>query len=247
MQDLSRTVTSIDGKIQATRTIKVAVNSGGTQYLAGIGVGVDNSTGGMQSQVVVVADRFSVMHTINGSPKAVFSVQGGVAFINDAMIRNASITTAKIADGAITNAKIANAQITAAKIGTAEIDTLRIKGNAVTTLASNAAGDRLNYAGVEQPVLSVTFNGSASPCIVNVSLDNFGLLNRVYIYRNGSLIAQRIGGNNWGAFAMSVHTATVNVSNTFTVAIHGKKYNATGDDSINYLTGRSIGVFEAKR
>lgn len=247
VQDLSRTVTTIDGKIQATRTIKVAVNSGGTQYLAGIGVGVDNTTGGMQSQVVVVADRFSVMHTINGSPKAVFSVQGGVAFINDAMIRNASITTAKIADGAITNAKIANAQITAAKIGTAEIDTLRIKGNAVTTLASNAAGDRLNYAGVEQPVLSVTFNGSASPCIVNVSLDNFGLLNRVYIYRNGSLIAQRIGGNNWGAFAMSVHTATVNGSNTFTVAIDGKKYNATGDDSINYLTGRSIGVFEARR
>lgn len=98
VQDLSSTVASHDGKIQATRTIKVEVNSDGTQYLAGIGVGVDNSTGGMQSQVVVVADRFSVMHTINGSPKSVFSVQGGVAFLNDAMIRNASIGSAKFSD-----------------------------------------------------------------------------------------------------------------------------------------------------
>ncbi|AQS50714.1 hypothetical protein PAEH1_02590 [Paenalcaligenes hominis] len=247
IQDLSRSVNSIDGRLEATRTIKVAVNSGGTQYLAGIGLSVDNSTSGMQSQVVVVAGRFSVMHNTTGSPQAVFSVQGGASIINTALIGNATITNAKIADAAITNAKIASAAITSAKIGNAEIGTLKIGGNAVTTLASNAAGDRLDYAGVEQPVLSVTFNGSASPCVVNVSLDNFGLLNRVYIYRNGSLIAQRIGGNNRGAFSMSVHTATVNGSNTFTVAVHGQKFsNAEGADK-NYLTGRSIGVFEAKR
>lgn len=247
IQDLSRSVNSIDGRLEATRTIKVAVNSGGTQYLAGIGLSVDNSTSGMQSQVVVVAGRFSVMHNTTGSPQAVFSVQNGTSIINTALIGKAVITSAHIADAAIDTAHIKNAAIKSALIGNAEIGTLKIGGNAVTTLASNAAGDRLDYAGVEQPVLSVTFNGSASPCVVNVSLDNFGLLNRVYIYRNGGLIAQRIGGNNRGAFSMSVHTATVSGSNTFTVAIAGQKFsNAEGADK-NYLTGRSIGVFEAKR
>lgn len=149
VQDLSRTITSIDGKIQATRTIKVAVNSGGTQYMAGIGVGVDNSTGGMQSQVVVVANRFSVMHTINGSPKAVFSVQGGVAFINDAMIRNASITTAKIKD--------------------ASVGTLKIGNNAVTVPSGNYIPGTMHTGIEETKIIELNVTTTGQPVHVQVS------------------------------------------------------------------------------
>lgn len=245
IQDLSRTVNSIDGRLEATRTIKVAVSSGGTQYLAGIGLSVDNSTSGMQSQVVVVANRFSVMHSTTGTPRSVFSVQGGASIINTALIGNATITTAKIADAAIDTAKIKDAAIKSAKIGNAEVGTLKIGGNAVTTLASAALGNRINYTGSEQFIIDVRFNGSSSPCMVNVSLDNFGELDAVYIYRNGSVVAQRIGGGNTGAFAMTIHTATTGGENIFTVSIVGKAQNPSAPR--NYCTGRSIGVFEAKR
>lgn len=96
VQDISQSVVDLDGRVSAARTIKVEVNSGGVQYIAGIGVGVDNSTGSMQSQVAVVADRFAVLHSIDGTPESVFSVQGGVAMLNTALIGDASIGFAKI-------------------------------------------------------------------------------------------------------------------------------------------------------
>lgn len=168
VQDLSNTVTSIDGKIQATRTIKVAVNSGGTQYMAGIGVGVDNETGEMQSQVVVVADRFNVMDTVDGVPRSVFSIQDGIAYLNDAMIRNASITTAKIADAAITTAKINDAAIDSAKIADAAINSAKISDAAITNAKiGNAQVDTLKIAGN-----SVTVHGVAGNSLTAVRLDS---------------------------------------------------------------------------
>lgn len=103
VQDLSSTVSTIDGKVAATRTIKVGVDNNGTRYMAGLGVGVDNATGDMQSQVVALADRFSVMNAINETPKAVFTVAGGVVFMDSAMIQDASITSAKVGDLRSTN------------------------------------------------------------------------------------------------------------------------------------------------
>jgi predicted phage tail protein len=41
-------------------SIKVAVDSNGNQYAAGMGIGVQNTPSGMQSQVLF-ADRFAVM------------------------------------------------------------------------------------------------------------------------------------------------------------------------------------------
>jgi len=102
------------------------------------GISVD----GMVSEIGAIADRFYVYNPAGGTYTLAFAVSGGQTVIQDALIRNASITTAKITDAAITTAKIANASIdtakmqdasiTSAKIGVAEVDTLRIRGNAVT-------------------------------------------------------------------------------------------------------------------
>ena len=153
-------ITNVDGSLAATYQIKVQVNTGGTQYAAGMQLGVTGDGTSVQSSVNFLADRFAIMNTSEGTPKLAFAASGGDVFIRsamiasasitNAMIANAAITTAKIAnaqitaaliaDGNITNAKIGDAQITTAKIGTAQIDTLRIAGNAVTVAASWAYG-----------------------------------------------------------------------------------------------------------
>jgi ribosomal protein S14 len=47
-------------------SIKVAVDSNGNQYAAGMGIGVQNTPSGMQSQVLFLADRFAVMTQAGG-------------------------------------------------------------------------------------------------------------------------------------------------------------------------------------
>jgi hypothetical protein len=79
-------------------SVKVAIDVNGRYYSAGMGIGVENTPAGMQSQVLFIADRFAVMHAINGTPQAVFAIEGGQTFLDTAIIKNASITFGKISD-----------------------------------------------------------------------------------------------------------------------------------------------------
>lgn len=91
-------VQEIKNELAAMYTIKTQMTSGGRTYIAGIGVGVENNEGIIESQVLVAADRFAVIHP-NGTGVVVpFVVQGGQVFISSAFIANASIGSAKIAD-----------------------------------------------------------------------------------------------------------------------------------------------------
>lgn len=87
--------------LAAMWTAKVQLNANGAYHLAGIGVGVENNEGILQSQVLVSADRFAILPATTSaaaSAASPFVVQGGQVFIRDAVIGNASITSAKIAD-----------------------------------------------------------------------------------------------------------------------------------------------------
>ncbi|EGO8461988.1 DUF1983 domain-containing protein [Escherichia coli] len=101
-------VADISGNLNAMYSIKVAVDSNGVQYAAGMGVGVQNTPSGMQSQVIFLADRFAVMSHAGGAVSLPFVIQNGQTFIRDTFIQDGTITNAKIANAAITNAKIAN-------------------------------------------------------------------------------------------------------------------------------------------
>ncbi|MBD4207143.1 DUF1983 domain-containing protein, partial [Xanthomonas citri pv. citri] len=87
-------------------TIKTQLSAGGRTYLAGIGVGVENNDGIIESQVLIAASRFAIIdpNDVSGTPKVPFVVVGGVTYINEAFIRDATITNAKIANLAVTNA-----------------------------------------------------------------------------------------------------------------------------------------------
>lgn len=81
-------------------TIKTQLSVDGRTYLAGIGVGVENNDGIVESQVLLAASRVAIIDPNTGSSSAVapFVVQGGQVFINSAVIGTASISFAKISD-----------------------------------------------------------------------------------------------------------------------------------------------------
>jgi predicted phage tail protein len=87
------------GKLTTMWSVKMQITAGGQYVAAGIGLGIENTGAGLQSQFLVSADRFAIVNTIAGGAVSVpFAVQGGQVFINQAFI----------ADGTITNAKIGN-------------------------------------------------------------------------------------------------------------------------------------------
>lgn len=89
------------GKLKDMWSVKVGKTVDGKLYTAGIGVGVENTPEGMQSQVLILADRFAVLNTADGQGSAVsvpFAIENNQVFINEAFIKDASITNAKIGE-----------------------------------------------------------------------------------------------------------------------------------------------------
>lgn len=86
----------INNNLNAMYSIKVAVDSNGNQYAAGMGIGVQNTPSGMQSQVLFVADRFAVMAQAGGAVSLPFVIQNGQTFIRDTFIQDGTIGNTKI-------------------------------------------------------------------------------------------------------------------------------------------------------
>nr|WP_312958460.1 phage tail protein [Enterobacter mori] len=94
----SQVSADINNNLNAMYSIKVAVDSNGNQYAAGMGIGVQNTPSGMQTQVLFLADRFAVMSQAGGAVTLPFVIQNGQTFIRASFIQ----------DGAIENTKIGN-------------------------------------------------------------------------------------------------------------------------------------------
>ncbi|HCD5730955.1 TPA: DUF1983 domain-containing protein, partial [Enterobacter hormaechei] len=92
----AQAIANVNGDLNAMYSIKVAVDSNGNQYAAGMGVGVQNTPSGMQSQVLFLADRFAVMTQAGGTVTLPFVIQNGQTFIRDTFIKDGTISNAKI-------------------------------------------------------------------------------------------------------------------------------------------------------
>uniref|UniRef100_UPI00123908F5 phage tail protein n=1 Tax=Enterobacter hormaechei TaxID=158836 RepID=UPI00123908F5 len=92
----SQVSADINNNLNAMYSIKVAIDSNGNQYAAGMGIGVQNTPSGMQSQVLFVADRFAVMAQAGGAVSLPFVIQNGQTFIRDTFIQDGTISNAKI-------------------------------------------------------------------------------------------------------------------------------------------------------
>ena len=89
-------VADINGYISAMYNIKVGVAANGQYYAAGMGIGVENTPSGMQSQVIFLADRFAVTTQAGSTVALPFVIQNGQTFIRDTFIQDGTISNAKI-------------------------------------------------------------------------------------------------------------------------------------------------------
>jgi len=97
VQTVSQAVATLDGKASTMWSVKMQLTADGKYVAAGIGLGIENTAAGLQSQFLVSADRFAVVNTIAGGAISVpFAVQNGQVFMNSAFIQDGSITMLKI-------------------------------------------------------------------------------------------------------------------------------------------------------
>ncbi len=97
IQQTSTAYGDTSGKLSTMWSVKMQVNANGQYVAAGIGLGVENTMAGLQSQFIVSADRFTVVNSVEGGVSFVpFAVQNGQVFMNSAFIQDGSITNAKI-------------------------------------------------------------------------------------------------------------------------------------------------------
>jgi predicted phage tail protein len=97
IQETAVAYADTSGKLTTMWSVKMQLTADGRYVAAGIGLGIENTAAGLQSQFLVSADRFAVVNTMAGGAISVpFAVQGGQVFINSAFIQDGSITMLKI-------------------------------------------------------------------------------------------------------------------------------------------------------
>lgn len=93
IQTNATAIQTVDGKVTANWSVRMQYDTGtGLYKYAGIGLGLENGPGGLQSQFIIDADRFA----IGQAGTVPFAVQAGQTFIKSAFIQDGTITNAKI-------------------------------------------------------------------------------------------------------------------------------------------------------
>ncbi|ETK39509.1 hypothetical protein H098_21685 [Pseudomonas fluorescens FH5] len=93
IQTNATAIQTVDGKVTGSWSVRMQYESASGLYkYAGIGLGLENGPGGLQSQFIIDADRFA----IGQAGTVPFAVTGGQTFIKAAFIQDGTITNAKI-------------------------------------------------------------------------------------------------------------------------------------------------------
>ncbi|ELT0778648.1 phage tail protein [Escherichia coli] len=97
IETTSKALTDFKGNVDASYSIKLATDNYGKTYATGMSLGLTGDGTNFQSQCIFLVDRFVLMTEANGTYITPFYVTNGAMYVNEAFIRDASITTAKIA------------------------------------------------------------------------------------------------------------------------------------------------------
>ncbi|HCJ9735763.1 TPA: phage tail protein [Escherichia coli] len=92
----AQAIANVNGDLSAMYNIKVGISSNGQYYATGMGIGVENTPSGMQSQVIFLADRFAVTTAAGNGVALPFVIQNGQTFIRASFIQDGTISNAKI-------------------------------------------------------------------------------------------------------------------------------------------------------
>ncbi|WP_423776310.1 phage tail protein, partial [Actinobacillus porcinus] len=94
----SRTVATLDGKVQSLHTIQAVAISGGKKAIAGISMGASGSEG----SVIVMADKFNVVKNAqDGNVKPMFGVVNNKVAVNGDLIADGAISARMMAANAV--------------------------------------------------------------------------------------------------------------------------------------------------
>jgi predicted phage tail protein len=97
IQETATAYADTEGKLSTMWSVKMQLTADGKYVAAGIGLSIENTGAGLQSQFLVSADRFAIVNTIaGGAISSPFAVQGGQVFMNATFIQDGTITNAKI-------------------------------------------------------------------------------------------------------------------------------------------------------
>lgn len=125
----AQAIADVNGNLSAMYNIKVGVSSNGQYYAAGMGIGVENTPSGMQSQVIFLADRFAVTTAAGNGVALPFVIQNGQTFIRASFIQDGTIENAKIGNYIQSNNYAAgSAGWKLNKAGDAEFNNVTVRG-----------------------------------------------------------------------------------------------------------------------
>ena len=119
----SRTVATLDGKVQALHTIQAVAISGGKKAIAGISMGATGS----ESSVIVMADKFNVVKNAqDGNVKPMFGVVNNKVAVNGDLIADGAISARMMAANSVQAGAIQAGAIRTNHIATGEITADRL-------------------------------------------------------------------------------------------------------------------------
>uniref|UniRef100_UPI001140044C phage tail tip fiber protein n=1 Tax=Escherichia coli TaxID=562 RepID=UPI001140044C len=150
-------IANVNGDLKAMYSIKVGVSSNGQYYAAGMGIGVENTPSGMQSQVIFLADRFAVTTAAGNGVALPFVIQNGQTFIRASFIQDGTISNAKIGNFIQSNNYVAgSAGWMITKDGASEFNNVIVRGEihaAVGKFGFNGNGGiTINSNGITVPL-----------------------------------------------------------------------------------------------
>ena len=93
IQQIQRVQTDTNNDLNSMWAVKLQQMQDGRRYIAGIGAGIENTPDGMQSQILLAADRVAFINPENGDTTPALVTQGGQTFINEALIKTLTAPT----------------------------------------------------------------------------------------------------------------------------------------------------------
>ncbi|HCB8603611.1 TPA: host specificity protein J, partial [Escherichia coli] len=87
IQQIQKVQVDTNNNLNSMWTVKLQQMQDGRLYIAGIGAGIENTPAGMQSQVLLAADRIAMINPANGNTKPMFVGQGDQIFMNEVFLK----------------------------------------------------------------------------------------------------------------------------------------------------------------
>ena len=232
----SRTVATLDGKVQALHTIQAVAISGGKKAIAGISMGATGS----ESSVIVMADKFNVVKNAqDGNVKPMFGVVNNKVAVNGDLIADGTISARMMAANAVQAGTIQAGAINANHIQAGQISADKLAIGLGGNLLYNPIFANLNSNGVPDGWSFGNFGGVGS---FNKNTDvNYGL--RSYALPNENCMRGTRTSVDQTTFMQLTQRVPVNRNQWYIASVYMGNHRAVKCELIiQYLNNAGVAI-----